>query len=32
MQRSYSAYKHDEWERFHQQVTPWEQAEYLRFF
>jgi glutamine synthetase len=32
IQRSYSTYKHDEWERFHQQVTPWEQAEYLRFF
>jgi glutamine synthetase len=32
MHRSYSTYKHDEWERFHQQVTPWERDEYLRFF
>jgi glutamine synthetase len=32
MHASYSQYKHDEWERFHQHVTDWEQHEYLRFF
>jgi glutamine synthetase len=28
----YSQYKHDEWDRFHQSVTAWEQVEYLKFF
>jgi glutamine synthetase len=32
MHDSYSRYKHDEWERYHQHVSEWEQAEYLRFF
>jgi glutamine synthetase len=32
MHGMYSQYKHDEWERFHQSVTPWEQVEYLKFF
>jgi glutamine synthetase len=32
MHGMYSAYKHDEWDRFHQSVTPWEQREYLKFF
>lgn len=32
MHGMYSRYKHDEWERFHQSVTPWEQVEYLKFF
>jgi glutamine synthetase len=32
MHASYSRYKHDEWERYHQHVSEWEQAEYLRFF
>lgn len=32
MHNSYSRYKHDEWERFHEHVTDWETAEYLRFF
>ncbi len=31
MHTSYSRYKSDEWERFHQHVTEWEQQEYLRF-
>ena len=32
MHEAYSAYKHGEWERFHQHVTEWERSEYLRFF
>jgi glutamine synthetase len=32
MHASYSRYKHDEWRRFHEHVTTWEQAEYLKFF
>jgi glutamine synthetase len=32
MHNSYSRYKHDEWDRFHEHVTDWETAEYLRFF
>jgi glutamine synthetase len=32
MHDSYSRYKHDEWERFHEHVTDWETVEYLRFF
>lgn len=32
MHRSYLAYKVDEWERYHQQVTDWEVREYLRLF
>ncbi len=32
MHEQFSAYKHDEWERFHQHVTEWETEEYLRFF
>ena len=32
MLRSYLAYKDDEWERYHQTVTDWEVAEYLRLF
>jgi glutamine synthetase len=32
MHNSYSRYKHDEWERFHEHVTDWETTEYLRFF
>lgn len=32
MHSSYSRYKHDEWQRFHNHVTAWEQAEYLKFF
>jgi glutamine synthetase len=32
MHRSYSTYKHDEWDRFHEHVSDWETAEYLRFF
>jgi glutamine synthetase len=32
MHGMYCQYKNDEWERFHQRVTPWEQAEYLKFF
>ena len=32
MHDSYRRYKEDEWERFHEQVTDWEQVEYLRFF
>jgi glutamine synthetase len=32
MHGMYSQYKHDEWERFHQTVTDWDQVEYLKFF
>lgn len=32
MHRSYLAYKVDEWERYHQEVTDWEVREYLRLF
>lgn len=32
MHALYSRYKHDEWDRFHQHVTAWEQTEYLKFF
>jgi glutamine synthetase len=32
MHNSYSVYKHDEWDRFHEHVTGWETREYLRFF
>ncbi len=32
MQKSYLAYKVDEWERYHQTVTDWEVQEYLRLF
>jgi glutamine synthetase len=32
MHKSYSRYKHDEWDRFHEHITDWETAEYLRFF
>jgi len=32
MRRSYTAYKVDEWERYHQAVTDWEVQEYLRLF
>lgn len=32
MHTSYSRYKHDEWDRFHEHVTDWETAEYLRFY
>jgi glutamine synthetase len=32
MHAAYSRYKHDEWQRFHDQVTAWEQAEYMKFF
>ena len=32
MHASYSRYKHDEWNRYHQHVSDWEQREYLRFF
>ncbi|MCP4925974.1 MAG: glutamine synthetase, partial [Gammaproteobacteria bacterium] len=32
MHKSYLAYKVDEWERYHQTVTDWEVAEYLRLF
>jgi glutamine synthetase len=32
MHKSYLAYKADEWERYHQTVTDWEVAEYLRLF
>jgi glutamine synthetase len=28
----FSQYKHDEWERFHQTVTEWDQKEYMKFF
>jgi glutamine synthetase len=32
MHGMYSRYKRDEWQRFHDHVTEWEQAEYLRFY
>ncbi|MEM7207465.1 MAG: glutamine synthetase [Pseudomonadota bacterium] len=32
MLNSYIAYKVDEWERYHQTVTDWEVAEYLRLY
>ena len=32
MHNSYTRYKTDEWYRFHEQVTEWEQKEYLRFY
>jgi glutamine synthetase len=32
MHASYSEYKHDEWDRFHEHVSDWETTEYLRFF
>ena len=32
MHDSYSRYKHDEWERFHEHITEWETSEYLRFY
>ncbi|WP_108683050.1 glutamine synthetase family protein [Methyloceanibacter sp. wino2] len=32
MLNSYLAYKTDEWERYHQAVTDWEVAEYLRLY
>lgn len=32
MHASYSQYKHDEWNRFHEHVTDWETSEYLRFY
>lgn len=32
MHNSYSRYKHDEWDRYHQHVTDWEVTEYTRFF
>lgn len=32
MLNSYLAYKLDEWERYHQAVTDWEVAEYLRLY
>ena len=32
MRNSYLAYKVDEWERYHQTVTDWEVAEYLRLY
>jgi glutamine synthetase len=32
MHGMYSQYKHEEWDRFHQSVTEWEQVEYLKFF
>ena len=32
MHDSYSRYKHDEWERFHEYITEWETGEYLRFY
>ncbi len=32
MRRSYTAYKVDEWERYHQAVTDWEVQEYLRLY
>ena len=32
MHDSFSRSKHDEWERYHQHVSEWEQVEYLRFF
>jgi glutamine synthetase len=32
MHDSYSRYKHDEWDRFHEHVTDWERQEYTLFF
>jgi glutamine synthetase len=32
MHESYRRYKQDEWDRFHEHITEWEQSEYLRFF
>ena len=32
MHGMFSRYKQDEWQRFHDHVTEWEQAEYLRFY
>ena len=32
MLRSFLAYKVDEWERYHQETTDWEVAEYLRLY
>jgi glutamine synthetase len=32
MHTLYAKYKRDEWNRFHEHVTEWEQLEYLRFF
>ena len=32
MHTLFSRYKHDEWRRFHEHVTEWEQVEYLQFF
>jgi glutamine synthetase len=32
MHSSFLAYKIDEWERYHQAVTDWEVAEYLRLY
>jgi glutamine synthetase len=32
MHSLYAKYKRDEWDRFHEHVTEWEQLEYLRFF
>ena len=32
MHESFSRYKHDEWNRYSEQVTRWEQEEYLRLY
>ncbi len=32
MRDSYLAHKTDEWQRYHQAVTDWEVAEYLRLY
>jgi glutamine synthetase len=32
MHEMFARYKRDEWQRFHDHVTDWEQAEYLRFY
>jgi glutamine synthetase len=32
MHASFCRYKNDEWHRFHEHVTEWEQKEYLRFY
>jgi len=32
MLKSYTSYKDDEWERYHQAVTDWEVQEYLRLY
>ncbi|MGA8327989.1 MAG: glutamine synthetase [Mycobacterium sp.] len=32
MHKLFSRHKHDEWNRYHEHVSEWEQAEYLRFF